>query len=185
MKIKLLLMGVILVFCCVGCTKKEENHYTKEQILEICGLDGKGEFSDDGNTFYYQMFEDKKDNYTYIGILFEESEYKGYRFYIFDSENDAKQEFKRQRKEKYIKDDGFEAGDNYLCGWEADVYDASIKSFVYQTGNILIEYGDEVIGSFNSQEQWQEWHDAYYAPEAVKAREEECDRIHNKIMSEW
>lgn len=188
MKTKLLLIGVILAVCCAGFlwTKKTEKHYTKEQILNLCGLAGKDEFSNDGNTFYYQTYEDDDGKYTYIGILHEESEYKGYRFYIFNSVRDAEKEFKRQSKEIFNKDKEFEAGDNYLSGWEADVMDADIKLFVYQTGNILIEYVDEVIGyDFSSKEEWQSWHDAYYAPEAVKTRKEKCNKIHNKIMSEW
>lgn len=178
-----LMISILLSMFVVSGCGKQNTHYTKDYVLEKCGLGGLDEFSDDGNTFNYQLIED--DDYILLNILNKENEYRGYKFCIYESEKKAKKSFEDSKKTEYEKDE-FESGSNYVCGWEAGVMDASIKSFKYLTGNMIVSVNDEVIGvEFDSQEAWQEWHDEYFSADAIMARKEEASRVHEKIMSEW
>lgn len=184
-KTLLLVMFIIMVGLLSGCsgTFDKEKEYTTEMILARCGFEGVGEFSDDGRTFNYQLIN--RPDYDYISILNRQSKYRGYTFYVFPSESAAKKEFLRNKKEKYEADE-FEYGKNYLSGWQAGVMDASIRSFEYLTKNIIVEVNEESLGSdFDSQEDWQKWHDEYFSNEAKAERKKDRDQMHKKVMSEW
>lgn len=183
--VKALLIMTLIMTGPAGCGAKDasnEKNYTVESVLEKCGLGGYDEFSEDGNTFYYQ----KIDNYdcTYIGIIDTENAYTGYQFYVFRNAKDAKKEFEKRKKDWFSEDDkDLEIGDNYVCGWEQGVMDANIKAFDYLSGNLIVERHDESIGSDAYADD--EWYDEYFSEEAVKARAESDKQTHEKIMNEW
>ena len=172
----------LLLFTCFACTNNNASggKYTVDSVLAKCGLAGCDEFSEDGNTFYYQRIDEK--NYTYISIMEDNNTYHAYRFYIFKNEKAAKAELEK-RKVSYFKENDLEIGTNYVCGYEAGVMDATIKAFEYQSRNMIIEVYDEILAANSFADD--EWYDKYYSEEAVKEREEAAKQLHDKIMNEW
>ena len=181
--LSLFLVGIVLLAGCGSNVNSygEIKKYTEDYVLERCGLAGLDEFSDDGNTWYYN--KDEYGGYTSIYIMYEDSPYYKYNFLIFKNEKSACKELER-RKESFFKEKELQIGQNYACGWEAGVMDASVKVFDYQSLNLIVEVDDEHIG-FDTGENWEEWQADYYSEEAAKVREESIKELHNTIMSEW
>lgn len=67
-----------------------------------------------------------------------ENNYQRVNYFLFDSEKDAKEAFKLL-KEKGLNENGMEATENTLYGYEKDVCDADIECFYLITGNLLVE----------------------------------------------
>lgn len=173
--IVLVILSIILLTGCAG-----RGQYTVENVLERCNLAGCDEFSEDGNTFYYQRIENK--DHTEIVIIDTNNAYHGYSFLIFKSEKAAEKKLEK-RKESFFKEKDLEIGENYACGWEDGVMDASIKVFDYQSSNMIIEHWDENIGSDSFADDG--WYGEYYSDSAIKMRAEEAKMIHERIMREW
>lgn len=177
---RFIIVLVILSFVFLAGCAANDGKYTVAGVLERCGLAGCDEFSEDGNTFYYQKID--KVNCTYIVIIDENNAYSGYGFYIYGTERAAGRELER-RKDSFFEEEDLVLGDNYANGWLAGVEDASIKVFDYLSRNMIIEVRDENIGSDSPAREG--WYEEYYSAEAVKEREESANRIHAQIMSEW
>lgn len=75
-----------------------------------------------------------------------ENNYQRVYYFLFDSEKDAKEAFKKL-KEDGLKENGMEATENTLYGYEKDVCDADIECFYLKTGNLLVE-AEGVYGNY-------------------------------------
>lgn len=176
----LLILGICCVTACGANSDTGVRKYTVDKVLEKCGLAGCDEFSEDGNTWYYQ--EISQNGRKEIIIMEDDNPYKGYHFYIFKTGRKAKKELKR-RKDSFFEEEEFVSGPNYAGGWEAGVMDASIKVFDYQSRNLIVEVRDEDIDAEAAGQDG--WYEEYHSGEATLAREEAAVASHDKVMREW
>lgn len=132
--------NLIIIVCIImlaGCGIKQEQIYTPEDVVEICGFgkERSREFTVAGvDSVNVMPTKSSADEH------FDEMD-----FYIFESERDAKKAFKGT---DYWFEDIEEEGDDYRKGWLAGVCDAYVEKYEYLTGNMIILTETQVVSAW-------------------------------------
>lgn len=133
------ILALTLLFTACGT---ESAHYTKENILEKCGLSEK------------DCRETKILGIDCISVSAyrskEKPEYEGLNFYIFETAGDAKKVFD-STEDQFMTID--ESGDNFRKGFLAGVCDAEIIEYEYLSGNMIIMTDLAVISCWGTAEE--------------------------------
>lgn len=90
-------------------------------------------------------------------------------YYVFKDKKSAKKAFKAM-KESWIEQET-DSGKNYAQGWEADVMDAEVEVFIYQTENMIISTELQVVSGWSEPEYGEEDNSAvafYYRKDFIK-----------------
>lgn len=118
-----------------------EGKYTREYLLDIIVTDKK--MAD--RMFNIGGYDCM--NYWYTSHNWDDEEcYDELSYYVFKNEKCAKKAF------AFMKDNWIEretdSGKHYVQGWEADVMDADVEVFIYQTDNMIIFTELQVASDF-------------------------------------
>ena len=186
---KAVCIGLSLVMMLGGITgcsarkeksKNDRHTYTVEEVLDRCGLADKDEWNSDKSIHYYAIHEDE--DYDTINIYDEESVYNGCHFTVYKSVRAAERAFEERREYYEPNSNDYISGGNYVGGWESGVCDASIKSFVYISGNLIITYQDLFVSSWGDSE---ETVDREAVQSYREQRAAEAEEMHSRIIAEW